>query len=207
MSNFQQRIGDAWRFLTGTAVRKVITGIVAVLLGGSTLAVNWQTLFPEKSEPDRSISINTPADSSTISRCVEFVSGHGIIPTGQHLWVALMTGSSAEGEKRITLVGKGEAVQTSTKGMGQWKAVQVNVGGATRFNYHYRLFAILLSDEVNSIVVNSAVNVTDYDEKVTPVPGQARWRIEYADLPGRRSDPVEVIRNGKDEKVCEPRSS
>ncbi len=118
-----------------------------------------------------------------------------------------MTGSSAEGEKRITLVGKGEAVQTSMRGSGQWKAVQVNVGGATRINYHYRLFAILLSDEVNSIVVNSAVNVTDYDKKVTPAPGEARWRIEYADLPGKRSDPVEVIRNGKDEKVCEPRSS
>ncbi len=98
-------------------------------------------------------------------------------------------------------------MQTSAKGRGQWKVVQVNVGGATRINYHYRLFAILLSDEIHSMVVNSAVNVTDYDEKVVPAPGQARWRIEYGELPGERSDPVEVIRNGKDEKVCQPRSS
>ncbi|MFG3166913.1 hypothetical protein [Streptomyces sp. NPDC048200] len=207
MSTLQRRIEGAWRFLTGTAVRKVITGVVAVLLAGSSLAVNWQSLFPKKSEPDRSISLNAPEDSSTIHRCVEFVSGHGIIPKGQHLWVAVMTGSSAEGEKRLTLVGKGEATQTSTKGMGRWKAVQVNVGGATRMNYHYRLFAILLSDATHSMIVNSAVNVTDYDAEVDPVPGQARWRIEYADLPGKRSDPVEVIRNGKNEKVCTSKSS
>ncbi|MDX3669998.1 hypothetical protein [Streptomyces europaeiscabiei] len=206
MSTFQQRIRDAWRFVTGTAVRKTITAVVAIALTVTTLLVNWRTLFPEKSEPDRSITLDEPGDGSIIPRCLEIASGHGIIPKGKHLWVAVMPGSSAEGDKRFTLVGKGEATQTSTRGKGSWKVAQVNAGGENRVNVHYRIFAILLSDDINSMVIKSAVNVTDYDDKVSPVPGAARWRIEYGTLPGERSDPVEVIRKGSNEKTCKSES-
>lgn len=206
MPNLQQLAQNSWQFMTGTAVRMTVTAVGTVALVATTVAVNWQTLSQEEDGPDTSIVLAHPEDSSTVTRCLEIVSGHGLIPKGKHLWIAVMPGSSAEGTKRITLVGKGEAVQTSTKGRGQWKAVQVNVGGENRLGYHYRLFAILLSEDIHKMVVNSAVNVTDFNDQILPMPGQARWRIEYAHLPGEWSDPIEVIRNAKKEKACESRT-
>ncbi|MFF8484681.1 hypothetical protein [Streptomyces antibioticus] len=202
MSTLQQRARDVWQFLTGTTVRKVATGTSVLALGATTFLANLETISPEGSAPDTTITLDAPADSSTITRCLEFVSGHGLIPNGKHLWVAVMPGSSAEREGHVTLVGKGEAVQTSRKGRGEWKVVQVNVGGETRINYHYRLFAVLLSDDTHKIVVNSAVNITDFAPEVVPESGKDRWRIEYARLPGEWSDPVEVVRNGSEEKTC-----
>ncbi|MFD5590401.1 hypothetical protein [Streptomyces griseorubiginosus] len=202
MTTVRQWLLQAWQFLTGSTFRKSVTVTAASAVAITTLLVNWQTLFPEAKKPDRSIVIESPRDGGTVRRCLEFVSGRGIIPHGYHLWVAVIPGSSAEQDRRFTLVGKGEAVQTSTKGQGQWKVVQVNVGAETRVNYHYRLVAILLSDDVNKMVSGSAVNITDLNPKVPPIAGHDRWRIEYTYLPGERSDPVEVVRNGKKEKAC-----
>ena len=202
MTTIRRRLLQAWQFTIGSTVRKSVTFTVAAAVALTTLLVNWQILSPEKKKPDQSIVIDSPNDGSTIRRCLEFVSGHGIIPRGYHLWVAVIPGSSAEQNKRFTLVGKGEAVQTSAKGQGKWKVVQVNVGAETRVNYHYRLIAILLSDDVNKVVSGSAVNITDFAPKNPPIPGHDRWRIEYSYLPGKRSDPVEVVRNGSKEKAC-----